>query len=112
MYKGTDVSNDISVYFDRAQVPRMTATNSLEQFKLGQHLTVPRLWSGLWQLSSNAWGSAPASNIREDMSKYTALGLTAFGECERRVIAFSSNLVLPLPDMVTIVHCHALQSDC
>lgn len=94
MYKGTHVSNDSSVYLDRFQVLTMTATNSLEQFTLGQHLTVPRLWSGLWQLSSNAWGSASASDIREDMSQCTALGLTAFGGCERRVTAFSSNLML------------------
>jgi hypothetical protein len=27
--------------------------------------TVPRVWAGLWQLSSNAWGSATASKVRK-----------------------------------------------
>ena len=44
-------------------------------------MTVPRLWVGLWQLSSNAWGSAPVSKIREAMVRHADKGYTAFGMC-------------------------------
>ncbi|EMD32714.1 hypothetical protein CERSUDRAFT_126533 [Gelatoporia subvermispora B] len=40
---------------------------------------VPRIWTGLWQLSGNAWGSAPAAKIRSDIVKYVDSGFTAFG---------------------------------
>lgn len=56
------------------------ASNSLETFVLGPFQQVPRIWTGLWQLSGAAWGSAPASKIRAEMLKYTAQGYTAFGE--------------------------------
>ncbi|KAK7443987.1 hypothetical protein VKT23_015384 [Stygiomarasmius scandens] len=49
-----------------------------EHFNLGP-MTVPRLWVGLWQLSSNAWGSAPVSKIREAMVRHADKGYTAFG---------------------------------
>ncbi|KAJ6532895.1 Aldo keto reductase [Mycena vulgaris] len=48
-----------------------------ETFKLGQ-FTVPRLWTGLWQLSSNAWGTASVSKIRQAMGRHVDLGQTAF----------------------------------
>jgi len=51
-----------------------------EHFNLGP-MTVPRLWVGLWQLSSNAWGSAPVSKIREAMVRHADKGYTAFGTC-------------------------------
>lgn len=56
--------------------------NSLESFSLGP-ITVPRLWNGLWQLSSNAWGSAPANKIRRHMAQYAEQGYTAFGMLSR-----------------------------
>ncbi|KAJ7479521.1 Aldo keto reductase [Mycena latifolia] len=48
-------------------------------FKLGP-FTVPRLWTGLWQLSSNAWGTASVPKIREAMGRHVALGQTAFAD--------------------------------
>jgi len=48
-----------------------------ETFQLGPFV-VPRIWTGLWQLSSNAWGSASASKIRLGMSRHVELGYTAF----------------------------------
>ncbi|EMD32051.1 hypothetical protein CERSUDRAFT_119052 [Gelatoporia subvermispora B] len=48
-----------------------------ETFTLGPFL-VPRLWTGLWQLSSNAWGSASAPKIRQEMARYVENGYTAF----------------------------------
>ncbi|KAI0270402.1 Aldo/keto reductase [Gloeopeniophorella convolvens] len=48
-----------------------------ETFQLGP-FTAPRLWVGLWQLSSTAWGTAPAAKIREAMARHVAQGYTAF----------------------------------
>ncbi|KAF7334629.1 Aldo-ket-red domain-containing protein [Mycena venus] len=53
-------------------------TDAHETFKLGE-FTVPRLWTGLWQLSSNAWGAAPLSKIRQAMGRHVESGYTAFG---------------------------------
>lgn len=50
-----------------------------ETFELGP-LVVPRIWTGLWQLSSNAWGSAPTPKIRSQMASYAERGYTAFGK--------------------------------
>lgn len=54
------------------------ADSSLETFRLGP-LVVPRLFIGLWQLSSNAWGSVSAAKVRQGMGRHVALGYTAFG---------------------------------
>ena len=57
----------------------MDAEQPHETFQLGP-FTVPRLFNGLWQLSSNAWGSAPSPKIRRQMAHYAAKGYTAFGQ--------------------------------
>ena len=49
-----------------------------ETFRLGDR-QLPRLFNGLWQLSSNSWGSAPAAKIRRQMATYAENGYTAFG---------------------------------
>ncbi|KAJ7206466.1 NADP-dependent oxidoreductase domain-containing protein [Mycena haematopus] len=53
----------------------MEATH--ETFQLGP-FTAPRLWTGLWQLSSNAWGTASVSKIRQAMGRHVGRGYTAF----------------------------------
>lgn len=55
----------------------MTTDISLETFPLGPY-RVPRLFTGLWQLSSNAWGSASTPKIRSQMAQYAEAGYTAF----------------------------------
>ncbi|KAK7692910.1 hypothetical protein QCA50_004548 [Cerrena zonata] len=50
-----------------------------ETVQLGP-FTLPRLWNGLWQLSSNAWGSAPSTKIRSQMLAYARQGFIAFGQ--------------------------------
>jgi hypothetical protein len=50
-----------------------------ESFRLGPFV-VPRVWTGLWQLSSNAWGSAPVARVRQGMARHVRMGYTAFGE--------------------------------
>jgi hypothetical protein len=39
---------------------------------------LPRLFSGLWQMSSPSWGSAPTSRIIAQFSKYVSAGMVAF----------------------------------
>ncbi|KAJ7881783.1 NADP-dependent oxidoreductase domain-containing protein [Mycena olivaceomarginata] len=51
-----------------------------ETFDLGPLKSVTRLWCGLWQLSSNAWGSAPVPRIRKCMGQHVDLGFTAFAD--------------------------------
>jgi hypothetical protein len=53
------------------------SSESKETFDLaGRRL--PRIFSGLWQLSSPAWGSAPASEIFNQFSLHVSSGFTAF----------------------------------
>ncbi|KAK4072914.1 uncharacterized protein Triagg1_5591 [Trichoderma aggressivum f. europaeum] len=40
--------------------------------------TVPRIFSGLWQMSSPAWGAASSSKIVEQFSSHVRQGFTAF----------------------------------
>ncbi|KZV69427.1 Aldo/keto reductase [Peniophora sp. CONT] len=54
-------------------------TPRLETFQLGSS-TVPRLWVGLWQLSSTAWGSASASKVRNAMIHHIEQGYNAFAD--------------------------------
>ncbi|PCH43905.1 Aldo/keto reductase [Wolfiporia cocos MD-104 SS10] len=51
----------------------------LQYFRLGNRV-VPRLFNGLWQLSSNAWGSAPTPKVRRQMVQYAEMGYTAFAD--------------------------------
>lgn len=40
--------------------------------------TIPRIFSGLWQMSSPAWGTAPTSKIVDQISRHVQSGFTAF----------------------------------
>jgi hypothetical protein len=57
---------------DLARPPQATET-----FQLGDR-TLPRIFSGLWQMSSPAWGSAQMSKIVEGFSTHVQNGFTAF----------------------------------
>ncbi|KAF7558429.1 hypothetical protein G7046_g5726 [Stylonectria norvegica] len=48
-----------------------------ETFLLGSR-KIPRIFSGLWQMSSPAWGTAPTSKIVDQISKHVQGGFTAF----------------------------------
>lgn len=76
----------------------------LETFQLGP-LAVPRLFNGLWQLSSNAWGSAPGSRVRRHMAQYAEHGYTAFGESSARPRARAPRSPRSRPDMVSDALC-------
>ncbi len=51
-----------------------------DHFMLSPATSLPRIWMGLWQLSSNAWGSAPAPKVRDAMATHMGKGFFAFGE--------------------------------
>ncbi|PTB35867.1 hypothetical protein M441DRAFT_152643 [Trichoderma asperellum CBS 433.97] len=48
-----------------------------ETFQLNRRI-VPRIFSGLWQMSSPAWGAASTVKIVEQFSKHVQQGFTAF----------------------------------
>ncbi|KAF4964599.1 hypothetical protein FSARC_7505 [Fusarium sarcochroum] len=48
-----------------------------ETFQLGER-QLPRIFSGLWQMSSPAWGAAPMSKIVDQFSTHVQSGFTAF----------------------------------
>lgn len=48
-----------------------------DTFQLGR-TKLPRIFCGLWQLSSPAWGSAPATKIMTGFARYVQRGLRAF----------------------------------
>ena len=50
------------------------------RFSLTPNIHLPRIWVGLWQLSSNAWGSAPAQKVRDAMAIHLGKGYLAFGK--------------------------------
>ncbi|TVY82946.1 Aldo-keto reductase [Lachnellula suecica] len=52
-------------------------TNSIERFQLGKS-HVPRMFMGLWQFSSPAWGTASRSKIHKHFRKHVDAGLTAY----------------------------------
>jgi len=54
-----------------------TRSHPKETFLLGP-FTVPRVWVGLWQLSSNAWGSASAAKVRQAMARHVEMGYNSF----------------------------------
>jgi hypothetical protein len=54
-----------------------SVTSVIETFQLGD-TSLPRLFSGLWQLSSPSWGVAPQSKIVKQFAQYVDTGFTAF----------------------------------
>ena len=72
-------------------------------FMLSPATPLPRIWVGLWQLSSNAWGSAPAQRVRDAMTTHMAKGFYAFGarRCSSLFVCSSHTTDLDLTDMVS-----------
>ena len=52
-------------------------STEIERFEIGNK-TLPRLFSGLWQLSSPSWGVAPKSRIFSQFWKFVGQGFTAY----------------------------------
>ncbi|KAJ7511030.1 NADP-dependent oxidoreductase domain-containing protein [Mycena galericulata] len=67
---------------------------------LAPRVTAPCLWTGLWQLSSNAWGTAPVSKIRQAMGRYVDRGHTAFDHGSAELIYGQFRASLQTPESV------------
>lgn len=63
--------------------------NKIERVQLGKSL-VPRIFMGLWQFSSPAWGTASTSKIHKDFRKHVDAGYTAYGMFPRFLSWFDS----------------------
>jgi hypothetical protein len=70
-------SQDSQVSIKFAGIPE-ACLNSIERFQLGKSL-VPRMFMGLWQFSSPAWGTASKSKINKHFRKHVDAGFTAYG---------------------------------
>ncbi|KAJ0338992.1 hypothetical protein KNSL1_012199 [Colletotrichum chrysophilum] len=66
--------DDINTPDNNLQVALPEAKETFEMNGRG----LPRIFSGLWQMSSPSWGSAPASKIIAQFSQYVSSGLVAF----------------------------------
>lgn len=64
---------------DPTHAEASTRDAHIETFMIGEQ-SVPRLFVGLWQLSSPAWGTAPRSRIMAEFQRYVDAGFTAFGK--------------------------------
>ncbi|KAL3477036.1 NADP-dependent oxidoreductase domain-containing protein [Aspergillus californicus] len=60
-----------------SQTSEVSPTSITETFKL-EGITLPRIFTGLWQLSSPAWGSASRAKMVQQFSSYVSRGFTAF----------------------------------
>jgi hypothetical protein len=67
--------DDVSTSIERDL--RVDPREMKETFQLNGRI-LPRLFSGLWQMSSPSWGSAPTSKIIAQFSKYVSAGMVAF----------------------------------
>ncbi|KAK4549371.1 hypothetical protein LTR36_006368 [Oleoguttula mirabilis] len=80
-------------------------SSGIETFRLGPH-EVPRLFNGLWQLSSPAWGSGTADAQEEALVQLVTSGLTAtdmadhYGDAELIYGDFRNKLIPELRDQV------------
>ena len=67
----------------------------LESVQLGK-ATVPRMFMGLWQFSSPAWGSASKSQIHAHFRKHVDCGFTAYGMEARHYSKSAFGLIISI----------------
>ncbi|KAI1323294.1 aldo/keto reductase [Xylariaceae sp. FL0255] len=73
----TATSEDGGISSERTiQIPMDAAVSSVEHFQLGP-FTMPRLFNGLWQLSSPAWGSGTAEKQEIALTGLVQAGFVA-----------------------------------
>lgn len=69
-----------------------------ETVRLG-NLEFPRMFAGLWQFSSPAWGTASRPQINKDFRKHVDAGFTAYGtRWILRILFFQLTIVLDMAD--------------
>lgn len=71
----TDITLEPTSFQDINTVPLPVEIQETFQLKDRQ---LPRIFSGLWQMSSPAWGAAPTSKIVNQFSNHVQGGFTAF----------------------------------
>ncbi|KAF8850502.1 aldo/keto reductase-like protein [Acephala macrosclerotiorum] len=80
---------------------------AIETMKLGDKV-VPRMFMGLWQFSSPAWGTAPMTKILKDFQKHVDAGFAAYdmadhyGDAERTFGEFRRHAYLRKNDAGSI----------
>lgn len=79
MLFGSVKNGDIKRKSTASPVAFRTKETTLETTRLGKNV-VPRVFMGLWQFSSPAWGSASHSKITADFRKHVDAGFVAYGE--------------------------------
>ncbi|KAK5049874.1 hypothetical protein LTR84_003992 [Exophiala bonariae] len=62
---------------DNEHLTYSNGSRTIETFQLGEK-ALPRLFSGLWQLSSPSWGVAPKSKIFSQFWRFVGQGFTAY----------------------------------
>ncbi|EKM75128.1 hypothetical protein AGABI1DRAFT_109653 [Agaricus bisporus var. burnettii JB137-S8] len=65
--------------------------------RLGQ-VSVPRIWTGLWQLSSSAWGSADLDDIKKSMGRLVDSGYYFFADHYGPAESIVGDFARQLPD--------------
>lgn len=72
-----------------------------ETFELAEGVRLPRIFNGLWQLSSPSWGAASRPKILEQLSHYVSNGLIAFDMADHygdaEIVFVSCLLARPVP---------------
>ncbi|KAF9511499.1 hypothetical protein BS47DRAFT_1373008 [Hydnum rufescens UP504] len=96
--------------FDSELIPRrLNSVSDLIPPTLPSNVVVPRIWIGLWQLSSPAWGTAPVSKIRAEMNRHFLRGFTTFadhyGSAEILFGKFRQSLAQNQPPLPTLPLC-------
>ncbi|KUJ17453.1 aldo/keto reductase-like protein [Mollisia scopiformis] len=85
--------NGMNVHRGSRPYQYKSSASNIETMALGEAI-VPRMFMGLWQFSSPAWGSASWSNIQKDFRKHADAGFVAYdmadhyGDAERTFGAF------------------------
>ncbi|TDZ49731.1 2,5-diketo-D-gluconic acid reductase A [Colletotrichum trifolii] len=74
---GAPISQFDDVSDSLQQAIQVTPAKLDEVFQINGR-TLPRIFSGLWQMSSPSWGSAPTSKIIAQFTKYVSAGMMAF----------------------------------
>ena len=66
-----------------------SGVTTLETVQLGEAI-VPRMFMGLWQFSSPAWGTAPRGKIHRDFRKHIDSGFIAYGMLPPVLLAYNN----------------------
>lgn len=75
--KQVELADEVFSHEELGHMNGAASSTTIETFKIGNQ-TLPRLFSGLWQLSSPSWGVAPKSKIFSQFRRFVGQGFTAY----------------------------------